>query len=361
MKKIGIVLISLMMALPLFAQKKELQKGIIFEEGTLAQALAKAKNNKKGPKLVFVDCYTEWCGPCKAIAKDVFPLEHVGKFFNANFVNMKIDMEKGEGVEIGKKYGIRAYPTFLILDGDGNEINRVIGGGQADRFIERVKKAMDPSTNPDVLKERYLTTKSSPDAIAYLEALNSIYQEDKAISFLEEIFPTLNPRVKYSDKIWPYLSKAIGNPNSTLFTQLLEEKSIADNSLNKVIVDEAICSGIKNMIISYLAGRANNLDKSTLLKRVEYLNLLSSNDAAAPFLSQVAKLYSEGDIEAIGKMLNANNLMRLSEADRSLCERAVMSIKDFPKEKMIEYFNEKLKFFNYQTESITRNIKRLSE
>ena len=59
-------------------------------------------------------------------------------------------MEKGEDPEVAKKYNIKAYPTFLILDADGNEINRVVGRGDAVGFIARVKKAMDPNCNPKV-------------------------------------------------------------------------------------------------------------------------------------------------------------------------------------------------------------------
>ena len=67
-------------------------QGVAFEpDGTLLpQAAAKAK---KENKLVFVDCYTQWCGPCKKMARDIFPQEKVGKFMNERFVNVKIDME----------------------------------------------------------------------------------------------------------------------------------------------------------------------------------------------------------------------------------------------------------------------------
>ena len=70
--------------------------------------------------MVFVDCYTTWCGPCKYMTSNVFPQETVGDYFNPNFICLKIDMEKGEGPELVKRYGIRAFPTFLILRPDGS-------------------------------------------------------------------------------------------------------------------------------------------------------------------------------------------------------------------------------------------------
>src|SRR3954466_7010602 len=79
--------------------------------------LAKAQN-----KLVFIDCYTSWCGPCKRLAASVFPDPEVGAFFNSTFINTKFDMEKEEGPSIAGKYSIRAYPTLLWLDGDGKVV-----------------------------------------------------------------------------------------------------------------------------------------------------------------------------------------------------------------------------------------------
>ena len=67
-----------------------------FEELTLAKALEKAKAENK---LVFVDCYTSWCGPCKYMLNNVFVLPEVGAFFNEHFVNVKYD----RGREIFKR------------------------------------------------------------------------------------------------------------------------------------------------------------------------------------------------------------------------------------------------------------------
>jgi thiol:disulfide interchange protein len=151
MKKTIIIIISLFLGCGLYAQ----DKGVLFQQLTLQEALKKAKESKKGQKQIFMDCYTSWCGPCKDMTNNVFPLEICGTFFNANFVNVKFDMEKGEGVEIAKRYSVSVYPTFLILDSEGNEINRVIGSDKAESFIEKVKIAMDPSNSPKAKYDAY--------------------------------------------------------------------------------------------------------------------------------------------------------------------------------------------------------------
>ncbi|MEY3443377.1 MAG: hypothetical protein RLZZ519_1658 [Bacteroidota bacterium] len=87
---------------------------IQFEQSAFTEVLAKAKSENK---LVFLDAYTSWCGPCKWMAKNAFTDPETAAFFNTNFVNVTVDMEKGEGVDIAKQYGVTAYPTLLFLDG----------------------------------------------------------------------------------------------------------------------------------------------------------------------------------------------------------------------------------------------------
>ena len=88
---------------------------INFEKGSWSEALAKAK---KEDKIVFVDCYTTWCGPCKWMDKNVFTDGAVAEFYNEHFVNVKLDMERGEGLDIATIYDVRAYPTLLFINGE---------------------------------------------------------------------------------------------------------------------------------------------------------------------------------------------------------------------------------------------------
>lgn len=117
-------------------------QGINFEHGDWASVKAKAK---KENKIIFIDFYTSWCGPCKMLSKNVFPQKSVGDFYNKHFINYKLDAEKGEGPALAKKYGIKAYPTLIFANANGDFLHQGVGGMQAEALIELGKTALDPN------------------------------------------------------------------------------------------------------------------------------------------------------------------------------------------------------------------------
>lgn len=159
MKKL--ILMLFLIPTLLFAQNE----GVKFEHGlnwTQIQEKA-AKENK----FIFVDCFTTWCGPCKYMSNTIFPQAKVGDFFNAKFINAKIQMDKTdkdneevkswyqEADRFAKDYNVRAYPTFLIFDTKGNLVHRIAGGGEADGFIAKARKAFDPNTQYETLLAKF--------------------------------------------------------------------------------------------------------------------------------------------------------------------------------------------------------------
>jgi thioredoxin-related protein len=110
--------------------------GMVFTEGTFAEICAKAKKEKKN---IFFDAYASWCGPCKLLKRDVFTTKTAGDFFNKKFINVAMDMEKGEGAALAPVFQITAYPTLLILNHKGEIIGRTMGYQSAEKLIEFAK------------------------------------------------------------------------------------------------------------------------------------------------------------------------------------------------------------------------------
>lgn len=120
-------------------QKFNIETAVHFEKNGFEDALAKSKQENK---YIFVDFYTGWCPPCLHMVQHIFTDDQVGDAMNETFVNLKYDAEKGAGVELAKRYNVRGYPTCLVLDSEGNVVEKVGGNlvPRKDDLIAVAKK-----------------------------------------------------------------------------------------------------------------------------------------------------------------------------------------------------------------------------
>lgn len=155
MKNNLIVISLILIASICFAQNRHIN----FEKTTFSEIKAKAKNENK---LIFIDAYTVWCGPCKWLAKNVFTNDTVADYFNSKFINVQIDMEKGEGIDIAKLYNVTCYPNLLFIDGDGNLIHRGAGAMNVKKFMQFAEDAQNPETRFSKYIKEYELKKNDP-------------------------------------------------------------------------------------------------------------------------------------------------------------------------------------------------------
>ncbi len=153
------------------------QQTIKFEDSDFATILAKAKAEKK---IVFLDAYAAWCGPCKLMEKNVFTDKNVADYYNKNFINAHFDMEKGEGPSLASKYGIRSYPTLLFLNGEGEIVGKELGYIKTEEFLELGKKNNNPSLVNTNLKDEFL--KGKLDQPALLNFINLYASKDPILA-----------------------------------------------------------------------------------------------------------------------------------------------------------------------------------
>ena len=107
--------------------------GIAFHVGTWTEALELAE--KEG-KPIFLDVSASWCGACKKLKTKSFPDSEVASFYNANFVNVVVDGEKGEGIELAEKYKVKKYPNLIFIDSKGKVIAQTAGYQSPKKLIE---------------------------------------------------------------------------------------------------------------------------------------------------------------------------------------------------------------------------------
>lgn len=286
MKKLFTLTAALLCSVMLFAQ------GVNFQNLTYAEALEKAKAENK---LVFVDCYTSWCGPCKMMTNEVFPQKEAGDYFNPLFVCVKFDMEKGEGVELAKKFGIRAFPTFLIVRPDGTIQHRVVGGGDLEGFIERVAKGLDEKTSLLYLDEKYESGKMKKKELpAYYEALQDAYEQEKAQKVYDELLAQLTEKDKLKADYWAVMSSSeIGSDNFNLILANLPkfEKNIGKEKLDEYLY-ESYASILSNYIV-YGNKPRKIMALEEVKKQIDALNIAQKQELLDAY--EVAEIGVKGD------------------------------------------------------------------
>ncbi|PWV55551.1 thioredoxin fold domain-containing protein [Chitinophaga sp. S165] len=128
--------------------------GIKFEENlSWEQIKAQAK---KDNKYIFIDCYTTWCGPCKAMDKEVYVNDSVGAYFNKHFISVKVQMDKTKNDEnyvkqwyntadaLTKQYKIDIFPSFIFLSPDALIVHKESGYKPAQDLIKIGETALRP-------------------------------------------------------------------------------------------------------------------------------------------------------------------------------------------------------------------------
>ena len=221
-------------------------QGVAFEpDGTLLpQAAAKAK---KENKLVFVDCYTQWCGPCKKMARDIFPQEKVGKFMNERFVNVKIDMEASYAEGLSKEWQVSGYPTFIIFNADGKEIGRFMGGSDADGFIARVaeKSAVDAAASS--LEERWKQGERGDAFLKeYLASLTATYKRDDADMVAETLLKGKEETFAQDPELAAIFMKYVNNPFASSFIYTAQHPEALKAAVGERPVTMKISSVLNN-------------------------------------------------------------------------------------------------------------------
>ncbi|MGN6400904.1 MAG: thioredoxin family protein, partial [Flavisolibacter sp.] len=195
---------------------------ISFQPISFAKAL---QQSARTGKLVFIDCYTSWCAPCKWMEQNVFVNDSISSFYNKHFINFKIDMEKGEGPDLRKKYAVASFPTYLFVNGKGDIVHRTGSRMEASEFLQEAKKATDPSASYAVLKRQYEAgDRSNKLLFNYTLALGRI-DRNMEQKVEQELISKLTDEELNSDFGWQVIDKLARNENERLGKYLLLHKS----------------------------------------------------------------------------------------------------------------------------------------
>lgn len=266
--------------------------GIQFEQDTAWKHVL--KKARKVDKLVFVDCYTSWCGPCKILSQKVFTNDTVGTFFNEHFINSKFDMEKDScGVMLRKKYQISAFPTLLFIDPKTEEVvHKVVGACDVKLMVEEGEQAINPQENLRALRGRFATGDRSLDFLkGYLfTAMYAREKEDQeqAMKAFVEILPIKDWKEQMN---WHMICNAPLEPLSAPVKHVMDSLDYAYKIVGKEKVDEMLYWVFYNAtykIATWKPQKGEAFDEVSNDSLVNYL--LRFDHASAP--AKLAYLYT---------------------------------------------------------------------
>ncbi|MEE6126221.1 thioredoxin family protein [Chryseobacterium arthrosphaerae] len=275
-------------------------QGIKFEDGNFASILAKAKKEKK---LIFVDAYASWCGPCKLMVKNIFPLQSVGDYYNAHFINAKIDMEKGEGIDLAKKYNVKAFPTYLFIDGNGEAVHRTLGYVEEKDFIQFAKDAEDPNRRLTSLKQQFEKGEKAPEFLKNLAVLTIYNDPEFAGKVLNRYF---GQKAALDQEDVQLLLSGVQTTESPLYKIFQDKKE----DIQKFLPADRYEKFDKNIKLNTVAKKAYNADTKTW------------NDSY--FMTETQKFLSKEEADKILKRMKANRALK--NKDIPAYEKLIMEL-----------------------------------
>lgn len=186
-KKIMFALVALLVSVQF-----SLAGGIDFQDLSLEEGLKKAK---KENKIVFIDVYATWCGPCKYLSKNVFVDDDLGEFMNENFVSLKLDGEKGDGLRLMNEFSLDSYPTMLFLNSDMDLLQKIVGAVSAEQIEAVGNEVIHPEeTAIYQLEQQYKSGNRDRDVLAAyaVELLNADREMESIVDEFLELYPEPN-------------------------------------------------------------------------------------------------------------------------------------------------------------------------
>lgn len=306
MKRFYLSLICL--TISLLASTQIFSQGIIFRQDDWQDVLMQAKAQKK---LIFVDIYTAWCGPCKEMDKKTFTEVSVGDKFNASFINYKIDAEKGFGVTLAKRYNVTSYPTCLFVDPSENliykqegllrafdllkEADMVINNQATAKPLYALDKVYESGGRDTEFLNEYLAVRSLYDRIdnrdlveEYVKSLTTIqYSADKTLRIIVNNGFKIDGKafdllLKFREKAESLFEGGVEKVNRAFSQSINEVFDVALKTKNQALFDKALAANLKTL--PNTADRVNDKNKLAFYLAMKDVNKFS--DAAEQYLDQ---------------------------------------------------------------------------
>jgi len=199
-----------------------ISQSIQFNQGSWKEALALSKSSQK---IIFVDVYTHWCGPCKKMDQEVFSKKKVAGYFNQHFINFKIDADTEEGRAFKEQYEVGAYPTFLFIREDGSLMWKESGYQETEDLLALGEKMTMLKNDPELntLTKAYLEGKKDKDfLIRYMQLRKERLKTDNS-EVLTRFIAQLDSADLYQPASIKVIADYFSRANTVAFDLMMEQ------------------------------------------------------------------------------------------------------------------------------------------
>ena len=259
-------------------------RSINFEQTQVWKKIVRKAQKEK--KLIFIDCYTSWCGACIIMAQQTFTVDTVADFYNSRFINVKCNVEKDlDGDMIKKKYNVQYFPTLMFIDPENQQsVHTLVGARKASTLIAEGRLALDPENNLSGLIKRYAASERTPKfMVAYLSALDNAYKQDDVDKIVKTYIPSLTQEQLLTPEGWELIKQYIKDPLSPELQLVVSNRSKFYAIAGKEEVDTKIRKSINAAIrplVEWTPENSTPFDETRNQALIDYL--LQINCEAAP-------------------------------------------------------------------------------
>mgnify|MGYP000677444019 CR=1 FL=1 len=306
MKRFYLSLICLILSV--LAINPTFSQGINFRQDDWQNVVSQAKAQKK---LIFVDIYTTWCGPCKEMDKKTFTDISVGDKFNARFINYKVDAEKGFGVNLAKRYNVTSYPTCLFIDANENPVYKQEGLLRVSDLLKEADMVLNNQANSKplwALDKLYNDGRRDSEFLNEYIGVRSLYSNIDNRDLVEEYVKSLTPiqysadktlrimvnngfkidgkafdlLLKFREKAESLFEGGVEKVNRAFSQSINEVFDVALKGKNQALFDKALAANLK--ALPNTADRVNDKNKLAFYLAIKDVNKFS--EAAEQYLDQ---------------------------------------------------------------------------
>lgn len=275
-------------------------------------------------KLIFLDIYATWCGPCKYLESTIYPDVELGKYYNSHFINLKMDGETEFGRIKARQYGLRAYPTMYYLSSSEDVLAQVVGVKQASELNTFGEKVVGSSDKLVQFKRDFEQDKlTTSDLLAYRKLLLEFEQEEQSDEVSSKIVTSLTEQDILNPEYKSIILAAKSDLDGKIFTVLKEN----ENALNLLWTEEErgqIFSNIYDASLNVAISTKNPAYRDRIINELLPVFQGSSPESMRNTEYITHKLYfsNTNDWNSFGEMVMSHYLANFNGDDSFLYQEA---------------------------------------